>query len=509
MRHKMGRVYLVGAGPGDPGLLTLRGKELLERAEVLIYDRLANPRLLSFAHPGAERIYVGKRSGRHAVPQGEINRIIVEHARAGRDVVRLKGGDPFIFGRGGEEAQACVEAGISFEVVPGVTSAVAVPAYAGIPLTHREHTASVAIITGHRKSGEEDAEVGWEGLAKGAGTLVFLMGMKNLSYIVEQLVRYGRSPQTPAAVIEWGTTPRQRTVRGALADIAARVDEAGLTPPSVVVIGDVVRLKDEIDWFENRPLVGRRILVTRTREQASGLVALLEERGATCIELPTIKVVPPGDTAPLDEAINGLSLYDWLVLSSPNAVRFFLGRLLARGLDARALGGVRIAVVGSGTAEILGSYHMKPDLIPETFQAEGLLAAFERMDVKGKKVLVPRAKKAREVLPEGLSALGAEVTVVTAYETLTPELDPDMIEILGESPPDVVTFTSSSTAKNLARLLPPDLFHTLRTKARVACIGPVTAGTARSLGLEVSIMPEEATIPALVTAIEDYYRMNP
>lgn len=505
MVHRNGKVFLVGAGPGDPGLLTLRGREVIGRAQVLIYDRLANPRILAFAAPEAERIYVGKRPGRHAVAQDEINRLIVENALQGKTVVRLKGGDPFIFGRGGEEAQECARAGIPFEVIPGVSSAIAVPAYAGIPLTHREHTASVTLVTGHRRFDAEEAEVGWEGLAKSSGTLVFLMGMKNISYIVGELARHGRPPGTPAAVIQWGTTCRQRTVRGTISDIASRVEEARITPPAVIVIGEVVDLKDEMDWFETRPLLGKRILVTRSRDQASELVAVLEERGASCLEFPTIEIVPAVDTGPLDAAIHGLSGFDWLVLSSPNAVRFFFGRLFALGLDARALGGVKVAVVGQGTADVLQGYHIRPDLIPDTFQAEGLLAAFGNMDMDGRKVLIPRAKKARDVLPDGLAAMGGVVTVVIAYETRKPEPDPAVLETLRDEPVDVVTFTSSSTVWNFVKLLPEDILGPLKARCRVACIGPVTAVTARELGLAVSIVPDEATIPALASAIEESF----
>ncbi|NDY42931.1 uroporphyrinogen-III C-methyltransferase [Dissulfurirhabdus thermomarina] len=503
---RVGRVYLVGAGPGDPGLLTLRGKEILERAEVVVYDRLASPRLLEFVAPGAERIYVGKKAGRHVVPQDRINAIIVEKAREGKTVVRLKGGDPFIFGRGGEEAQELRRAGIPYEIVPGVTSAIAVPAYAGIPLTHRAHTASVAFVTGHRESGKDDeATIDWKGLSTGVGTLVFLMGMSNLPNIVRRLVENGRPPETPVAVIRWGTTPRHRSVDGTLADIVDRVREAELGPPAVIVVGEVAGLRSELDWFEGRPLLGRRVLVTRTREQASELVVRLEMRGALCVECPTIAVGPPADPAPLDRAVTELAAYDWVVFSSTNAVRFFFARLWDRGLDARHLGRARLAAVGEGTAQALEALRLRVDLVPDDFRAEGLLEAFGREGVAGRRILVPRAEKGRELLPEGLRRLGAEVTVAPTYRTYAPELPEGMVEALEADPVDVVTFTSSSTVKHFFKLFPEAQRRRILTRARVACIGPVTAKTAEKIGLRVDILPEKSTIVDLVHAIEDYF----
>jgi uroporphyrinogen III methyltransferase/synthase len=502
---KPGKVYLIGAGPGDPGLLTLRGRDVLARADVVIYDRLASPRLLAFAPPSAERIYVGKRTGRHTVDQRGINRLIIQEAMEGKCVARLKGGDPFIFGRGGEEAQELMRAGVPFEVVPGVTSAIAVPAYAGIPLTHRSHTASVAFITGHRKYDTGDADVDWEGLAKGVGTLVFLMGMKNLPDIVGQLTRYGRRSETPVAVIRWGTTPYHRSIIGTLENIVDKVEEAGMKPPAIIVVGDVVGLRDQINWFENRPLLGKRVLVTRSREQASDLVALLEDRGAHCIELPTIEVSGPEDTGPLDHALRSLSSFDWVVFSSANAVRFFFDRLFSLGFDLRAMGGIRIAAVGSATAKGIAAFHLGVDLVPEDFRAEGLLDAFRHIGVSGRRILIPRAEKARQVLPQGLAAEGALVEVVTAYQTCMPDVEPEVLDTLEQEPVDCVTFTSSSTVRNFCSLLCRESRDKVLEKAAVACIGPVTAETARKSGMEVAIMPEESTIPALVSAIESHY----
>ncbi|MGB9712248.1 MAG: uroporphyrinogen-III C-methyltransferase [Dissulfurimicrobium hydrothermale] len=501
-----GKVYLVGAGPGDPGLLTIKGKKIIENADVIIYDRLASPRLMSFAPPDAERIYVGKRIGLHAVSQEEINRLIVHKAFEGKTVCRLKGGDPFIFGRGAEEAQTLAQAGIPFEVVPGVTSAIAVPAYAGIPLTHRACTASVAFITGHRKLDAEEADVDWEGLAKGVGTLVFLMGMTNLPEIVKELIKYGRPPDTPAAVINWGTTPLHRSVIGTLKDIVGKVKDAGIKPPSIIVIGDVVKLKDEINWFESRPLLGKKILITRAREQASTLCAMLEEKGAYTIELPTIATIEHDDHAVLDEAISRLSSFDWVVFSSENAVQFFFKRLFSLGLDLRALSDIKIAAVGPGTTGYLASMHLKTDLMPQQdFKAEGLVEAFKGLDIKGRRVLIPRAEKARDVLPEGLKALGADVDVAVLYKTIAPEADPKVIEELKDSDIDVVVFTSSSTVKNFLDIVPTELGDTLLKRAAVACIGPITSKTARDLGFSVEIEPSRSTLDCLVAAIESYF----
>ncbi len=506
--NKNGKVYLVGGGPGDPGLLTLRGRRLIEQADVIIYDRLASPRLLAFASPDVEFIYVGKRVGRHVANQDEINDYIVKKAREGKTVVRLKGGDPFIFGRGGEEAQIMAKAGIDFEIVPGVTSAIAVPAYAGIPLTHREHTASVAFITGHRRFDSKEAPVQWEGLAKGVGTLVFLMGMTNLAHICEKLIEYGRDPETPVAVIRWGTTPFHKSITGKLSNIADIVRENGFKPPAIIVIGTVVALRQQLNWFERLPLLGRRILVTRTRAQSSELVRLLERRGAGCVECPAIEVRPPDDLGPLDGAIDNLKNFDWIIFSSPNAVKYFLERVFHLGHDIRGLGNARLACVGSSTADCIQEYHLNVDLVPANFRAEGLVEEFGKLEMKGKNVLIPRAKKAREVLPKGLEAMGANVTIATAYETVTPELRRDVVEILQDEDVDVLTFTSSSTVKNFFHMVPEKLRDRILSRAKIACIGPVTAKTARKQGLSIDIQPEKSTIKDMVDAIEAYFREN-
>ncbi len=502
--NRLGKVYLVGAGPGDPGLLTIKGKELLARTECLIYDRLASPRLLAFVPRDAEKIYVGKRIGKHAFKQEEINALIVRKAKEGRTVVRLKGGDPFIFGRGGEEAEVLAEAGIPFEIVPGVTSAIAVPAYAGIPLTHRAYTASVAFITGHRRLDTKEAPVDWEGLAKGVGTLVFLMGMTNLPNIAQRLIRFGRSPDTPVAVIRWGTTPNHQSLVGKLSNIATKVKEAGFKPPAIIVVGEVTALKDRIGWYEKLPLLNRRILVTRTRAQASELVRCLEERGADCLECPTIEVRAASDQAVLEKALKELAAYDWIIFSSVNGVSFFFEKLFSSGKDIRALGGIGIATVGQATSDALHRFHIVPDIVPEDFRAEGLLDAFSRQDIRGKRILIPRARKARELLPQGLQELGAEVTVAPVYETTAPVPSMEICERLEKEPVDLITFTSSSTVKNFFDIMPPGLRDNLLARAKIACIGPVTAKTAREMGIKVHVLPQRSTIPDLVDAIEVY-----
>lgn len=499
---KVGYVYLVGAGPGDPGLFTLRGKEVLEQAEVVIYDRLANPRLLELVPDNAEFIYVGKRSGKHTFNQDGINKIILEKALEGKIVVRLKGGDPFIFGRGGEEAEILVREGVPFEVVPGVTSAIAVPAYAGIPLTHRAYTASVAFITGHR-SCENEAEVDWEGLAKGVGTLVFLMGVTNLPNIAENLIRFGRSPDTPVAVIRWGTTPDHVSIDGKLCNIAEKVKEAGIRPPAIVVVGEVAALRKELAWFEKRPLLGKTVLVTRARGQASLLRDLLERRGAKCIQFPVIEQVPPHDTSGLDESIKNIGQYDWIIFTSVNGVKFFLDRARQLGKDLRVLGGVKIAVVGKATSKYLEDLGIVPDVIPHKFQQEGLLEAFGRLeDIKGQSVLYPRAGAVRPNLEQGLKALGLNVNSVVTYETRCPKLEEEEIDQLRDANVDCVIFTSSSTVDNFMKLCPQNIVDTLLDRAKIACIGPITKKNVERYGFTCSIEPECATIDALVREIE-------
>ena len=502
-----GKVYLIGAGPGDPGLITVKGLECVKKAEVIIYDYLANDRILDHRRPDAELIYVGKQGSRHTLPQNEINSLIVKKAKEGKIVARLKGGDPFIFGRGGEEAEELVDTGIPFEVVPGVTAATAVPTYAGIPLTHREHTASVAFVTGHEDPTKEESKVHWDRIATGIGTLVFFMGMKNLQNIVDNLVSHGRNPETPVALIQWGTRTDQRVVTGTLRDIVARVKEAKLGPPAIIVVGEVVRLRQKLNWYESKPLFGKRVVVTRSRGQASAFAEMLTDRGATTVEFPTIDVVPPSSWAELDNAIDMIESFQWVIFTSANAVRFFFERLRSRGKDIRLLKGVSICTVGPKTAESIEQYGLRADLIPSEFKAEGVLAALGGANVKGRKFLIPRAKVAREVIPGRLRELGAEVTVATAYENVKPTSDVERVrKLLQEKKIAAVTFTSSSTVHNFVEILGQKEYKSLLDNVAIACIGPVTAKTAEEYGIKTDIMPKEYTIPAFIDAMVDFFR---
>jgi len=499
-------VYLVGAGPGDPGLITVKGLACLQRAEVVVYDYLANESLLEAAPSQAEKIYVGKKAGAHAMSQEEINRLIVEKGRSAL-VVRLKGGDPFIFGRGGEEALALKEAGIPFEVVPGVTSAVAVPAYAGIPLTHRDLTSSIAVVTGHEMPGKETSAIPWDRLATAVGTLVFLMGVRNLEHITAQLVTYGRAPETPVAVVRWGTTPEQETVTGTLATIAEVAAAAGISPPAIIVVGQVAALSRELNWFEGRPLFGKTILVTRAREQASDFRALLEERGARCLEFPTIEVVPPPSWEALDRALKNIDRYQWVIFTSVNGVRFLFQRLQALGEDVRALRGIRLGAIGPKTAAAVAERGLRLDLVPSEYRAEAVIDALGEAEIRGRRFLLPRAAKAREVLPEKLVEMGGEVEVVTAYETVRPaEKAEEVRRLLREGAIHCITFTSSSTVENFIAMVGDEHLPSLLGKAVVACIGPITAETARRHGVTVEIIPDEYTIEALTAALVTHFQ---
>jgi len=501
-------VYLVGAGPGDPGLLTIKGRECLSRADIIIYDYLANRIFLEYAKDGAELIYVGKKAGCHTISQEEISSLIVDRARKGSVVVRLKGGDPFIFGRGGEEAQELAEAGVDFEVVPGVTSAIAVPAYAGIPLTHRDHTSTVAFITGHEDPTKDGSDIAWDRLATAAGTLVFLMGVGNLPRIAESLMKYGRSSETPVAVIRRGTLPEQRTLVGKLEDIAQLAKENGIKPPAIIVVGDVVGLREELDWFEKRPLFGKRIVVTRAREQASDFLKELTRLGAECIEFPTIEVAPPLSWNELDRSIEALESYQWLLFTSVNGVKYFLMRLEVLGKDVRDLKGLKIGAIGPKTAETWHNLGIRPDLMPDEYRAEGVVASFEEHEIKGTRILLPRAEKAREILPEELRKMGADIDVVPAYRTIRPDHDTGSLrEMFKKGGIDMVTFTSSSTVTNFVEMFKEDAQELQKWMARVtiACIGPITAKTAEENGFITNLVPSEYTIESLTDSIVQHF----
>ncbi|MGH2457839.1 MAG: uroporphyrinogen-III C-methyltransferase, partial [Chloroflexota bacterium] len=451
----------------------------------------------------AECIFVGKEADHRLLDQAEINRILIDRARAGKTVARLKGGDPFVFGRGGEEAEALAEAGLGFEVVPGVTSAVAVPAYAGIPLTHRLISSGFTVVTGHEDPDKPESRLDWEQLARGTATLVFLMGLANLDKIARRLIENGRPPSTPAAVISRGTRPDQQTVLASLADVAERARDPRLDPPAIIVVGEVAGLRERLAWFDNRPLFGKRVLITRTREQVGTLAKLLTERGAIPIELPTIRTEPPVDWAPVDRAIQQLDRYAWAIFTSVNGVRYFFGRLEHHGLDPRALKGVRLGAIGPATAGALAEWRLRADFSPSDYVAEAIVEGMKQFDLAGQQVLLPRAQDVREALAVGLASQGARVDDVAVYQTLPAGDTTYAQRLFDENQVDLVTFTSSSTARNLVRLL-GDRAQDLLARVVVAGIGPITCQTARDLGLTVRVEATEHSIPGLVAAVERY-----
>lgn len=483
-------VYLVGAGPGDPDLLTLRGAEVLAGADVVVYDRLSVVTLLDLAPADAERISVGKQPGGPRTSQDDINALLVARGRAGQQVVRLKGGDPFVLARGGEEAAALAAAGVAFEVVPGITSAVAVPAYAGIPVTMRYSSTSFTVVTGHEDPAKGEGSVNWEAVAALGGTLVVLMGAARCRPICERLMAAGMDPETPAAAVQWGTRPNQRTLRATLATLAGLDPQ----PPATIVIGEVAA--SDLAWFESRPLFGRRIVVTRARPQAAALAADLRRRGAEAVELPAIAFEPPEDLNRLVRSADEVGRYDWVVFTSPTGVARFFEHLR----DARSLGGVRVAAIGPGTAAALAERNVVADLVPEQYVAETLLEALS--DEAGPdgpgRVLIPRAEVARAVLPDGLAAAGWDVDVVSAYRTVAPAPDPDAAALLAEA--EVITFTSSSTVANFV-----DTYGIEMVPKVVATIGPITTATARDRGLEVTVEAVDHTVDGLVAALASFF----
>jgi len=501
---RKGKVYIIGAGPGDPGLMTLKGAKCLQEAEVVIYDHLISPELLDMARRDARLIYAGKEGGRHTLSQAEINERLLGEAGSGRVVARLKGGDPFVFGRGGEEAEELARAGIPFEVVPGVTSAISVPAYAGIPLTHRRFTASVAFVTGHEDPLKEQSEIDWKALA-GMGTLVFLMGVRNLPQIAASLVAQGKNPDTPAALIRWGTTVDQETLTGTLADIAERAEAAGFKPPAILVVGGVVGLRKDLNWFETQSLFGKGVVITRPEPQAASMATLLRDAGARVIAFPTIRIAPPESWDGLDAAIQRLETYAWLIFTSANGVHYFLERLRAAGKDLRDLKGIRLCTIGPATAAVLEGQGLRVDLVPETYLSEGVVAAFERYNLSGQRILLPRAEKARDVIPDGLARRGAFVDVVTAYRTVNSgRKATELAEQIARGHVDVLTFTSPSTVTNFLEIMGPE-FLPIPAGIRVACIGPVTAAAARKAGLPVDILQETYTVQGLVESLKDFF----
>lgn len=506
---KQGIVYLIGAGPGDPKLITVKGLECIKKSDTIVYDRLAGERLLAFARPGAEIIYVGKSPDCHTLRQDEINQLLVEKASKGEVVSRLKGGDPFVFGRGGEEAEVLAEAGIPFEIIPGVTSAVAAPAYAGIPVTHRDFTSTLAIITGNEDPLKEDSSIDWEKISTGAGTLVFLMGMSNLPYITRRLIENGRSPQTPAALVRWGTRPEQQTLVGTLGDIGKKAASEGFSNPAVIIVGEVVSLRKKLSWYEKKPLFGKRVLVTRSREQASALSEAIEALGGEPLEFPTIGVADPEDYTPLDQAIREIASFNWVIFTSVNGVEYFFKRLRTHHRDIRELSGAKLCAIGPKTREALEKYGLIVDYVPGEYRAEEITAGLQGKLGVGERVLLPRADIARKVLAEALAGMGALVTEVTAYRTVMGEGDGAAIRrMLKQGEIHTVTFTSSSTVQNFVKLIgDPDL-KSLLAGVTVACIGPITAGTARDLGIRVDVVAGEYTIEGLVKAILEHFKLE-
>ena len=503
-----GKVYLVGAGPGDPGLITQKGLRCLEKAQVVVYDRLLDPSLLQSAPPSAERVFVGKERGRQALSQEEINRVLIDRAGAGREVVRLKGGDPFVFGRGGEEALALTEHGIPFEVVPGVTSPIAAAAYAGIPLTHRGISSTFTVVSGSEDPSKPDSTVPWEALARTGGTLVVLMGWAGLESILDALRCYGMDPATPVALVQWGTWLQQKTVTGCLENIVDRGRQVGLEPPVIAVLGKVVELREQLRWFDRRPLWGKKVLITRSRSQASKLKGLLEDLGASPIELPTIQIVPLEDYAELDAALSRLADFRWVIFASANSVESVFSRLGARShdRDARAFGSAQVAAIGPSTAQALERRGIIADYVPASSTSEAAVDDLSNRDWTNVPVLLPGADIGRDLLAQGLAQLGAHVEMVAAYRTVAaPDIGRLARKALDQGV-DIVTFTSSSTVRNLLEALDGD-GSGLKSSV-IACIGPATAATARELGLHVDLVAAKHNVEGLAESLVAHFGNN-
>jgi uroporphyrinogen III methyltransferase/synthase len=493
-----GICYLVGAGPGDIGLVTLKAKECIEKADVLVYDALIADEFLRWVKPDCELIYVGKRADNHALPQQDTNELLVEKAQQGKVVVRLKGGDPTMFGRGGEEATRLAKAGVRFEIVPGISSAIAGPAYAGIPVTHRDHCSQLTVFTGHEDPTKEESRLNYEQLAQTGGTKVFLMGVKRLRLICDALLQHGAESDTPIALVRWATTGNQKTIEGTLSTIADIAEEQNFKAPAVAIIGDVVKERENINWFEGRPLHGKKVVVTRTRSQASELSKQLNELGAEVLEIPTIKIEHPDDKQEFVEGVGQVHTYDWLVFTSPNGVERFFEAFFSVYDDARSIGGVRIAAVGPGTAKKINEYRLAVDLIPDTYVAEGLVKAFaDKEHIENQTVLWVRGAEARDTIQTGLSALGAIVDECIAYKTVPEFDDPNGAkERFEKEGADAITFVSSSAAKHFFALNMP-----FPEECKIASIGPVTSATLEVIGKKADIQAGEHNIDGLVEAV--------
>jgi len=499
MPNDTGKVYLVGAGPGDPSLITVKGLDMLRTADAIVFDRLVSPRLLLEARASAEMFDVGKSPRNHRMTQGEINQLLVDLASKGKTVCRLKGGDPFVFGRGGEEALHLVEAGIQWEVVPGISSTIAAPAYAGIPATQRGMATSLTIVTGSEDPQKPDSTINWDALAAMQGTLVFVMAWNNINDIVAALSIRGVPGERPAALIQWGTTARQRVATGPISNIAEMGAQLDMGPPVALVIGEVTGLREAMAWFDTKPLFGRRILVTRARSQASKLVKKLEDLGADVLEYPSIRIVPLRNTKPLDKALENIAKYDWMVLTSSNAVRGVANRMIDLGIDSRVFAHMKFAVNGPSTAKALSELGITADLMPSRYLASELVDSLTKEEPTPKKVLFPRSEIGRETLANGLRDIGSTVDEITAYSTESPGDTGELAKKAYEEGVDFTTFTSSSTVKNLVDLMGgnPDLINTSKT----VIIGPITSETARELGVNVDLEAEEQSTDGIVKAI--------
>lgn len=502
-----GIVYLIGAGPGDPGLITVKGLDRIRRADVVVYDYLANPKIIAEASQKAELIYVGKKGADHTAEQVDINSILREKAMEGKSVARVKGGDPFVFGRGGEEAEELAESGIEFEVIPGVTSAVAAPAYAGIPVTHRDHASSVTFITGHEDPNKPESAIDWANLASNPGSLVFLMGVKNLARISNSLIDNGKDPSTPASLIRWGTTPDQISLLSTLKDIPIEAEKKGIKAPAILLVGSVSILRNQLGWWEKKPLFGKKILITRSKSQSKGVAERISQLAGEAVEFPTIEITEPADTGPLDSSINRISEYDWIIFTSVNGVERFFSRFFELKYDIRELAGPRIGAIGPITASKLKDLNLNVDILAKEFKAEGLLASFDEADVKNKKFLIPRAQDAREILPEGLISLGGLVDVVHVYKTIIPQgNDVDSVRtMLLEDRIDAITFTSSSTVRHFIEILGKEKYKDLLINPCLASIGPITSKTIREYDLEPTVEADQYTMDGLVETLCEYF----
>ncbi len=503
----LGTVFLIGSGPGDPGLMTVKGMQKIRTADVIVYDYLAGNQFIQEARADAELIYVGKKGASHTLEQDDINSLLIRKAKEGKNIVRLKGGDPYVFGRGGEEAEELHLAGVPFEVVPGVTSAVAAPAYAGIPVTHRDHASMVTFITGHEDPAKEESAIDWEIIAKNPGTLIFLMGVKNLPNISDLLIKHGKPGDTPAALVRWGTTPQQVSLFSTLSEIPKAAKEKGIKAPAILVVGSVAGLHENLGWFERKPLFGKRILVTRGREQSKKMADQLAEQGGEPILFPTIQIGPPSDYKPLDKAIKDSPGYDWIIFTSVNGVERFFDRFFQIKADIRELGSARIGAIGPVTSAAIKNFGLQVDLLAQEFTAEGVLDQLDVDNIRGKYFLIPRAESAREILPIELMKHGAVVNVVPVYKTSMPENAHvrEVSDLLSSRGIDVITFTSSSTVSHFVELLKDYDLNELLKGVTLASIGPITSQTMQKRGLRIDVEAKEYTIDGLMEAIVAYY----